>query len=78
VYKPQRALTQPRDLSIDLDETLFGFGRELGAGLDGRMERAAALDRFAPVTESAAVLKLSLDAGSFSRPGHLPPRSNRR
>ena len=34
VYKPQRALTQPCDLSIDLDETLFGFGRELGAGLD--------------------------------------------
>ena len=40
----------PCDLSVDLDETLFGFGRELGAGLDGRMERAATLDRFAPIT----------------------------
>jgi hypothetical protein len=57
----------PCDLSVDLDETLFGFGRELGAGLDGHMDRAAAtLNRLAPITESAAVLKLPLHAGSFS------------
>jgi hypothetical protein len=59
-------LLNPCDLSVDLDETLFGFGRELSAGLDGRMERAATLNRLAPITESAAVLKLSRDAGSFS------------
>ncbi len=58
----------PCDLSVDHDETPFGFGRELRAGLDGRMERTAALDHFPFAAEAQAVRELRCDTGPFSLP----------
>ena len=58
----------PCDLSVDHDETPFGFGRELRAGLDGRMERTTALDHFPFAAEAQAVRELRCDTGPFSLP----------
>ena len=48
------------DLGVDLDKTRSARPRA-GAGPDGHMKRAATPNRLAPITESAGVLKLSLE-----------------